>query len=102
MADPLSISASIAGLISLSYAVFRYLYKYRRAATGGKEKIQSLATEINGLSGILRSLEALTSELETEGQAYDANLRVHHISHCRQILEKIEKRVKKAVDSFSK
>lgn len=75
MADPLSVSASIAGIISLADIVFRCLYHYARAAAGAKGEIQALSTEIHDLGGVLRNLDALCRTLETEpNQGFDPSL----------------------------
>lgn len=101
MADPLSMAASIAGLISLADTLFRQTYKFGRTATGAKKEIQALATEINSFSGILRNLEALADELEAEGQAFEPAFQVDHLIECRKIFENIERKVTKAIDSFN-
>ncbi|UPK99839.1 hypothetical protein LCI18_010774 [Fusarium solani-melongenae] len=101
MADPLSMAASIAGLISLADTLFRHTYKFGRTASGAKKEIQALATEINSFSGLLRSLEALADGLEAEGQAFEPALKVDHLIECRKIFENIERKVTKAIDSFS-
>jgi hypothetical protein len=102
MADPLSTSASIAGLISLADTVFRHVFKYARGVAGAREEVQSLSHEINHLSSVLRSLHALASELEAEGQAFEPALRLEHLIICQQLFERIRRRVKKAADSFEK
>ncbi|KAI8649318.1 NACHT domain-containing protein [Fusarium sp. Ph1] len=101
MADPLSMAASIAGLISLADTLFRHTYKFGRTASSAKKEIQALATEINSFSGLLRSLEALADELEAEGQAFEPALKVDHLIECRKIFENIERKVTKAIDSFN-
>ncbi|RSM07404.1 hypothetical protein CEP52_005228 [Fusarium oligoseptatum] len=101
MADPLSMAASIAGLISLADTLFRHTYKFGRTATGAKKEIQDLAAEINSFSGLLRNLEALADELEAEGQAFEPTLKVDHLIECRKIFENIERKVTKALDSFN-
>ncbi|KAF4437624.1 hypothetical protein FACUT_5556 [Fusarium acutatum] len=102
MADPLSLAASIAGLISLADVIFRTTYKFIRAAKDAKDEIQSLLDEINNLSSVLRYLEALTADLENEGQSSDPTLRNHYLNHCHRTFIKIESRVKKASESFKK
>ncbi|KAJ4032240.1 hypothetical protein NW761_012799 [Fusarium oxysporum] len=102
MADPLSLAASIAGLISLADLVFKNTYKFVRAAKDAKDEIQCLVDEINNLASVLRRLEALTSDLEDEGQSFDPTLRNHYLNHCYKTFHRIESRVKKASDSFKK
>ncbi|KAF4339492.1 hypothetical protein FBEOM_6613 [Fusarium beomiforme] len=102
MADPLSLAASIAGLISLADLVFKTTYKFVRAAKDAKDEIQSLVDEVNNLASVLRRLEALTSDLEDEGQSFDPTLRNHYLNHCYKTFNRIELRVKKASESFKK
>ncbi|XXG99819.1 hypothetical protein Hte_006160 [Hypoxylon texense] len=102
MADPLSMSASIAGLISIVDLVFKAVYKHARAVKDAKSDINSLADEINGLSSVLRSLQALTLGLEADGDNFDRTLRNHYLSHCRKTIEKIEERVGKASKAFGR
>ncbi|KAH7259564.1 uncharacterized protein BKA55DRAFT_300847 [Fusarium redolens] len=94
MADPLSLAASIAGLISLADLVFKTTYKFVRAAKDAKDEIQSLVDEINNLASVLRRLEALTSDLEDEGQSFDPTLRNHYLNHCYKTFNRIESRLK--------
>ncbi|KAL6915625.1 hypothetical protein ACHAPO_008057 [Fusarium lateritium] len=61
MADPLSLEASIAGLISLADVTFKYAYKFVRAAKDAENDVSTLADEINNLGSVLRVLEALAS-----------------------------------------
>jgi DNA replication protein DnaC len=102
MADPLSLAASIAGLISLADLVFKTTYKFVRAAKDARDEIKSLVDEINNLASVLRRLEALTPDLEDEGQSFDPTLRNHYLNHCYKTFNKIEFRVKKASESFKK
>ncbi|KAF5005359.1 hypothetical protein FDECE_8171 [Fusarium decemcellulare] len=101
MADPLSMAASIAGIISLADALYRHAFRFARTAIGAKEEVQLLANEINAFSGVLRTLEALADELETAGQAFEPALQVDHLTQCRRLFEKIQARVMKAEDSFN-
>ncbi|KAJ3531214.1 hypothetical protein NM208_g8973 [Fusarium decemcellulare] len=101
MADPLSMAASIAGIISLADALYRHAYRFARTAIGAKEEVQLLANEVNAFSGVLRTLEALANELENSGQAFEPALQVDHLTQCRRLFEKIQARVTKAEDSFN-
>lgn len=100
--DPLSLSASIAGLISLADPVFRAVFKYARAVKDARSDVQTLADEINGFITILRSLEALALDLESEGNTFDRTLSTHDLFEINKILAKVDQRVKKATDSFSR
>src|SRR5688572_13199367 len=96
MADPLSIAASIAGIISLTDTVFRYTFRYTRTVSGAKDEINRLSEEINSFSAVLRSLHALACDFQAQGQEFDCALRVDHLSQCQNTFEKVRKRLKKA------
>lgn len=100
MADPLSIAASIAGIISLTDTVFRYAFKYTRSVSGAKDDIRRLSDEINSFSAVLRSLHALACDLQAQGQEFDCALRVEYLSQCQHTFEKVKKRLKKASDDL--
>ncbi|KAI0550624.1 hypothetical protein F4679DRAFT_542036 [Xylaria curta] len=87
MADPLSIAASIAGLVGISDAVFRRVHHYYRAVKGANKEIEVLAESVRSLSGVLHNLSLLAWALEDE--PYDTSLRMHHINSCRQTLSKL-------------
>lgn len=90
MAEPLSIAASIAGLISLYDGVFRAAFKFSRSAKHYKEEITTISDELNSLSAELRSLEALASSLEDEGD----NFRRGNLDLCKETLRRAEHRMK--------
>lgn len=102
MSDPLSLAASLAGLVSLCDTVFRHVYKYVRGVQGAKEEIAKIAQELQSFTGILRSIQVLAQSLEEEGDPYDPAIRVHHVYHCEQTLNKINERVKRAVQKVEK
>lgn len=89
MADPLSISASIAGLISLADIVFVRTYKYVRAVGKASKEISAFAAELRALYGILSSLRLVSCQLD--GESFDTTTQVHHVHSCFQTLEEIRK-----------
>ncbi|KAH7196516.1 uncharacterized protein B0J16DRAFT_390429 [Fusarium flagelliforme] len=101
MAEPVSIAASIAGIISLTDTVFRYAFRYSRSVAGAKEDIQRLSEEINSLSAVLRILRALACDLQAQGQEFDCALRVDLLAECERTFEKLKKRLNKAGDDLS-
>lgn len=96
MADPLSLAASLAGLVSLSDAVFRHVYKYVKGVMGATEEIRKIAQELQSFTGTLRSVQALAQSLEEDGDIYDPAIRVHHVYYCEQTLTKLYDRMKRA------
>lgn len=94
MADPLSISAGIAGLVTLADSIFRGAYNYAKTAKGAKKEVSELADEAQNLAGVLHRLSLLASALEID--ASESTLRLHHIISCRQLLLRVERAIAKA------
>ncbi|TEA16850.1 hypothetical protein C8034_v000857 [Colletotrichum sidae] len=93
MANPLSIAASITGLVTLADVVFDRLTKYRRSVQDAEKEIEDLGKEINVVGGALNSLARLARALESG--YFDANLRMHHIESCSDTLNERDKKFKK-------
>lgn len=92
--DPLSISASIAGLISITDMIAGRSYKYIKEARGASKEVKKLLEEITDLFGILNSLRLVASRYQDE--AFDSTLQSQHIHNCHILLEKIKDRLDKA------
>ena len=88
MADPLSVSASISGLVTLADIVFRRTYKYVKAIQKSSKEISALSAEIGALYGILNNLHLLSRQLEDE--TFESTTRIHHIHSCYQTLEHVK------------
>ncbi|KAM7191730.1 Ankyrin repeat-containing domain protein [Naviculisporaceae sp. PSN 640] len=100
MADPLSLSASLAGLITLADSIFRASFKYAKSAKHAKEEASNLAIEAQDLAGVLHRLSLRASALELEPNADRPTLRLHHVISCRQLLLRVEKTLAKATADF--
>lgn len=96
MADPLSISASIAGIITLADIAFSRIMKYVRSVRDADKNIEKLAKEINLLGGAVHSLSRLAASLEDE--PFDGTFRMHHIEAYSNILSEICSKLKKVED----
>ncbi|KAF5005773.1 hypothetical protein FDECE_7802 [Fusarium decemcellulare] len=94
MADPLSISASIAGLVTLADTIFRATFRFAKAAKNVKQDVTQLASETQDLAGVLHRLSLLASALELDTS--QKTLRLHHVISCRQMLLRVEKTLSKA------
>lgn len=88
MADPLSVSASIAGLVTITDIVFRRTFKYVKAVKGAPKQLSALTTATGALSGILHNLSLLAGQLE--GESFDTTIQANHIYSCLQTLNKIQ------------
>ncbi|RMJ07099.1 hypothetical protein CDV36_013305 [Fusarium kuroshium] len=89
--DPLSISASIAGLVALADLVFRRSTKY---LNGARKEAEDISHEVKNLSLILHNLSHVAFELEETqspgGTQQTANLKPHHLHDCQQLLRRLE------------
>ncbi|KAK3690507.1 hypothetical protein B0T22DRAFT_481680 [Podospora appendiculata] len=100
MADPLSIAASIAGILSLADTVYRLVFKYSRSAANAKDEVKLLADEIRASAAVLQGLRLVASGLEAEGQAFDPALRPDHLGMMNNTLHRLEQRTSKALKKF--
>ncbi|KAF7883227.1 uncharacterized protein EAF02_005147 [Botrytis sinoallii] len=66
--DPLSISASISGLISIVKNLSGTTFKYVKSAKGASEEIKQLAEQMIVLFGILNSLSLVASRFDDESR----------------------------------
>ena len=88
MADPLSVCASVAGLITIADLVFQRTFKYVKGVRAAPKTIARLSSEIGGLHGILHSVHLLLSQLEQE--PFISAIGPFHIASCEQTLQKIK------------
>ncbi|RSL60781.1 hypothetical protein CEP54_006626, partial [Fusarium duplospermum] len=90
--DPLSISASIAGLVALADLVFRYSTKFLK---GARNEAEDISHEVKNLSLILHNLSHVAFELEetqsSDGTQQTSNLKPQHLHDCQQLLRRLEK-----------
>ncbi len=94
MADPISVSASIAGLVTITDAVFSRTFKYVKAVKGAPNELSALTSAVGALSGILHNLKMVAYELE--GEPFGTTIQTNHIHYCVQTVDK----VKKILDRF--
>jgi len=76
--DPLSISASVAGLITLADLVLARGFKFLKMIKNANQEVTMLITEITSLYGVLHSLQLVALRFESE--AIDRK-RNHHKLH---------------------
>ncbi|KAK8048095.1 ankyrin [Apiospora saccharicola] len=100
MADPLSIAASIAGVVTLADLVFGRLYKYTKTVKDAPAEVKQLTTLVNDLGGLLNSLARLARALE--GERFDVSLRMQHVDACNFVLASLDKLLQKAEKDLAK
>ncbi|KAL1631207.1 hypothetical protein SLS56_004454 [Neofusicoccum ribis] len=94
-ADPLSISASIAGLVTLADVVFIRTFKYVQSVKGAEKEISSLANELQSLSGVLHSLHLRIGQLDNYTNTHNASFRPQLIDSCLRLLIKVRDKLEK-------
>ncbi|KAI8268974.1 hypothetical protein K4K58_003404 [Colletotrichum sp. SAR11_239] len=93
MADPLSVAASIAGLVSLADVVFTRLVKYGKAVKNAEKELKELTKDVNLLGGSLDSLSRLARALD-DG-TFHSNFRMDYIDDCNETLEEMKEKLGK-------
>jgi len=92
--DPLSLSASIAGLVSITDMIAGKSYKYIKESRGASKEIKRLLEGITDLFGILNSLRLVASRYQEE--EFDSTMQSQQIHTCHTLLEKIKDRLDEA------
>src|SRR5689334_14417751 len=80
MADPLSISSGIAGILSLAGLVLSQCYQYGCNVAGAPEEAQKLISEVTSLSGILVGIQAMVARCGVSAFSFKSML--HSARHC--------------------
>lgn len=93
MADPLSVSTSIAGLMMLAESVFSRTVRYVKDVKGAPKQIAALSGELGRLYGILVSLNLLALELYVGSQ--NTTIQIGHVHACHHTLEKMKALIEK-------
>ena len=84
MADPISISSGIAGLISLAGLVLGQCYSYGCAVADAPSEAKMLASELTNLSGVLVGIQGFVNSTD-DGNSYINILPV--LQGCEQTLQ---------------
>ena len=93
--DPLSISASVAGLITLTELIVSRGYEFLKGVKNAKTEINQLLVEITALFGVLQSLRLVA--LRFEGQSYHSTLQFEYLQSCQKLVDRIHGHLKEAL-----
>jgi hypothetical protein len=92
--DPLSLAASIAGLVTLADLVFRAAVKYHKSVKDAPKEVKALVDEVKDLFLLLHKLSLVEYELATQSDpAAQANAqppKPHHLHQCQQLLRRLQ------------
>ncbi|KAI0103982.1 ankyrin repeat-containing domain protein [Nemania sp. FL0031] len=104
--DPLSISAAVAGLVTLAGTVFSLAANYIKDAKEAPKEAKDLLDEVKQFSVLLHHLSLVARELEIaikpgeEALQDSPNLQWHHIYDCQTILNRVETGLQRATDNL--
>ena len=93
--DPLSISASIAGLITLTELIVSHGYEVLKGIKHAKAEINELLAEITALFGVLQSLRLVADRFQ--GHAYESALQANYLGSCHDLVSRIRECLKQAL-----
>ncbi|GAB1317153.1 hypothetical protein MFIFM68171_07363 [Madurella fahalii] len=86
MAEPLSVAASIAGILSIADTLFCRFLDYAKSVKGATEEAKAWADEVNDLGGMIDRLARLARALEAQDERFDHTLRLDQIEDCHSVL----------------
>jgi hypothetical protein len=96
MADPLSISASVAGLLSLVITVADTTYQYVSTARNAPSAIAAMFAELQALKGVLIKLDDMTHKSDRQSVN---SFPLVDMERCQGDLQKIQQKLKKRLGS---
>ena len=96
MPDPLSVAASIAGLITIADVVVRKGYCFLHDLKDVEKDAKKLIDEVNLLSGILHSLKNVAEYLASDGYKFNPATQIHYVNACQKSLQRIQAQLDEA------
>lgn len=99
MADPLSVVAGVAGLLSLTIQVSDLLYKHVHAIKNAPKDAQELVDELQSLRQVLSSLEVFLESQEMKGRKFkETSTLLGAIHGCQTKITELKLRVEKLIN----
>ena len=107
--DPLSVAASVAGLINLSGDITQAVYRYGKSVKNAGSSIQDMAQELASLQSVLERFCTFLRTGELDAICFEQSSALSlALSRCRDVLSDLSGRlqnmnknkINKAVESF--
>jgi len=101
MADPLSVAASVTGLLTLAATALTKGYAILRSLQGSSKEVERLLTELSQLTGLLCALSAQkeqaerTTEVEGPRNAEISQVLESSLNDCRKTMKKLQEILEK-------
>lgn len=99
MGDPLSVAASIAGLITLTELIVSRGYEFVKRVKNAKLEVSQLLAEITALYGVLQSLGLVAARFQ--GDHYNTTLQLEYLQTCHKLVDTIRAHLKIALPGDS-
>jgi hypothetical protein len=94
MADPLSVTASIADVLGLADLVIRSLLKYVKEVKESQDGITRLLSEMSSLYGVLHSLDLMDARFEDD--YFTSTCQAEHVYSCIITRQEIKAKLSKS------
>lgn len=101
MADPLSVAASVAGLLSLTIQLLNVAQQYTHDVGNAEEEVVAFIRELTGLSEVLKRLDAFLKTKDSIAASGTPALLAIRYS-CEDQLKKLLKKLSEAVKLFTR
>ncbi|KAI0144490.1 ankyrin repeat-containing domain protein [Xylariaceae sp. FL1272] len=104
--DPLSISASVAGIVTLAGTVFSLTAKCIKGVNNAPREASELLGEVKELSLLLHHLALVSRQLEINSDpetcipGFPTHLRFQHIHDCQTILNRLDKGLRQSTEGL--
>ena len=99
MADPFSLAAGVAGLISLSLEVTKIAHQYIQGVRNSSKDIEDFLQELDALTDVLRQLDAFLKKDEAGKRSFDkTSVLVKTYMACRSSLEKTRSTLQRRIN----
>ncbi|KAJ0417567.1 hypothetical protein BJY00DRAFT_315856 [Aspergillus carlsbadensis] len=89
MADPISLAASVAGIVALATSIVQGGYKLYNTVKDCPKELNALLGEVSSLNGVLMGLKAVIEGLASSASAPPSVLDLQQLTDCRAALSEI-------------
>jgi hypothetical protein len=90
MSDPFSVAGTAVGITSLGIQTCQILYNYYARFKGYRSDIDNVLKQVEGLQGILKSLDEIKTRFEIDNHAPSSQLHLA-LEACRQAVDELKK-----------
>jgi uncharacterized protein YukE len=100
--DPFSITAGIAGLLSLSLQVSQIVTKHIESVKDAQQEAHTLSTKLNALISVLQQLEKFIEKHARSGHFSESSVLYGTIKRCEGSLQQLDETLSKFVQDTTR